>query len=116
MSKIAICSTGDTQSSLMDGRMGRCAYFIIYDTEQAVFSAIRNTGIDAAHGAGTGSVQVLLKQQVGIIIANRVGPKAFTAIQQGGIKIYACTEGTTVEVALQKYQNGDLKEITAPGH
>ena len=31
--KIGISSTGNTMSSLLDARFGRCAYFVVYDTD-----------------------------------------------------------------------------------
>ncbi|MEA1961517.1 MAG: NifB/NifX family molybdenum-iron cluster-binding protein [Bacillota bacterium] len=116
MSKIAICSTGSESTSLMDGRMGRCAYFMIYDTDKGQFSALANTGKESAHGAGTGSVQELLKNDVGTVVASRVGPKAFSAMQQAGVKTFACPEGTTVEAALKKLVDNELQEVNSPSH
>jgi predicted Fe-Mo cluster-binding NifX family protein len=89
---------------------------MVYDIEKEQFTAIANTGKESAHGAGTGSVQELIKHHVDTVIANRVGPKAFTAMQQAGVKMMLCSEGTTIEMALKKYLDHELQEITAPGN
>lgn len=115
MTKVAICSSGNTPSSMMDERLGRCQYFMIWDPEKLAFEAVTNNGIDAAHGAGTGAVQDLVKHGTKAVIANRVGPKAFTALQRSGIKIYSASN-MTVLGALEKFQANELEEIGSPSN
>jgi len=112
--KIAICSTGSSPSSLVDERFGRCAFFMVWDPETKQYEPLSNNGIEAAHGAGTGATQALIKSNVGLIISHRVGPKAFEALAQGGIKIFSGVAGKTVEAALQSYQADELHELLAP--
>ncbi len=114
--KVAICSTDSSPSSPVDERFGRCACFMIWDPETNQYEELSNRGTDAAHGAGTGAVQSLMKSNVGLVISQRVGPKAFEALKQGGIKIYCGVAGKTVEAALQSYQAGELKELLAPNN
>jgi len=114
--KIAICSTSSSPSSPVDERFGRCAYFMIWDPETNQYETLSNTGIETVRGAGTGSVQVLIERNVGLVIAQRIGPKAFMALKQGGIKVFAGGAGTTVEAALQSYQAGEMQELLAPNN
>ncbi|HHV16727.1 MAG TPA: hypothetical protein GXX58_09195 [Gelria sp.] len=114
--KIAICSTDSSPSSPVDGRFGRCSYFVIWDAEAKQYEALSNTGPDAAHGAGTGAVQALLRNNVDLVISQRVGPKAFEALQAAGLKIFAIGDAKTVEEALQSYEAGKLQELSSPNN
>lgn len=108
---IAICSSGDSMDSMVDGRFGRCPYFILWDREKTEHKALTNMGLDLNRGAGTGLAQELLNQGVGIVICSRIGPKAFTVLNKAGIKIFSSNEGVTVATALEKYQAGELEPL-----
>jgi len=112
--KIAICATSPSPSSLVDERFGRCACFMIWNPETGKYSSLDNNVHDAAHGAGTGAVQSLAKQDVGLVLSQRVGPKAFLALEQAGIKIFSGVAGKTVEDALKSYESGELSELLQP--
>lgn len=114
--KIAICSNGSSPSSKVDERFGRCACFMIWDPETNAYEAIANGATDAAHGAGTGAVQSLLQKNVGLVLSQRVGPKAFVAMEQAGIKILTGIAGKTVSEALQSYEAGELQELSSPSN
>ncbi|NLO21292.1 MAG: hypothetical protein GX119_04750 [Syntrophomonadaceae bacterium] len=111
MKNIAICSSGDNPTAAVDGRFGRCAYFMVWNPELSEFKVLENSGVDAAHGAGTGAAQVLLKSQVGTILTTRIGPKAFQVLNTAGIKIYQGQENITVQELLEKYLGGQLQEL-----
>lgn len=112
--KIAICASSPSPSAPVDERFGRCACFMIWDPAAGNYSSLTNNVNDAAHGAGTGAVQSLVKQDVGLVLSQRVGPKAFIAMEQAGIKIFSGVGGKTVEGALKSYENGDLPELLQP--
>lgn len=114
--KIAICSTGSSPSSPVDGRFGRCSCFMIWDAETKQYESLSNTGPEAAHGAGTGAVQALIQNNVELVISQRIGPKAFVALEQAGIKVFASSSDKTVEEVLQNYEAGELQEILAPNN
>lgn len=114
--KIAICSSGSSPSSPVDGRFGRCNCFMLWDSESEQYEALFNTGPEAAHGAGTGAVQGLIRNNVEIVISQRVGPKAFLALQEAGVKIFAGGSDKTVEATLQSYEAGELQELSTPSN
>ncbi|CFX17385.1 Dinitrogenase iron-molybdenum cofactor biosynthesis [Syntrophomonas zehnderi OL-4] len=114
--KIAICSTGSSPSSQVDERFGRCACFMIWDPETKDFEPLANPAADAAHGAGTGAVQTLLNKNVGFILAQRVGPKAFAVLKQADVKIYGGIVGKTVTEALDSYRAEALPELLSPSN
>lgn len=108
---IAICSSGDSMDSMVDGRFGRCPYFVLWDEEKSEYKALNNKGLDLNQGAGTGLAQELLNQGVGIVICSRIGPKAFTVLSKAGIEIFSSHEGMTVATALKKYQARELSPL-----
>jgi len=112
--KIAICSTGTSPHSPVDERFGRCLYFMIWDPQTEQYEMLSNSGTEAAHGAGIGAVQSLIKSNVGLVISHRVGPKAFLVLEQAKVKILSGVAGKTVEEALTSYQNGELTELLVP--
>jgi predicted Fe-Mo cluster-binding NifX family protein len=112
--KIAVCSSDSSPSSPVDGRFGRCKFFMLWDPETRQYKPLANTGPEAEHGAGTGAVQALIQNNVGMVISRRVGPKAYVALKEAGIKVFAGTGGKTVEAARQSYEAGELHELLTP--
>lgn len=114
--KIAICSTGSTPASIVDERFGRCAYFMIWDPETKAYAPLSNTSTESAHGAGTGAIQKLAENKVGLILSQRIGPKAFAVLEQADIKIFSGITGKTVAEALKSYEDGELQELLTPNN
>jgi predicted Fe-Mo cluster-binding NifX family protein len=73
--KIAITSTGNTLESKIDERFGRCAFFVIYDTESKATEFIPNPHKDAESGAGPAAVQLVASRGAGKIVAGEFGMK-----------------------------------------
>ncbi len=73
--KIAITSTGNSLDSAIDKHFGRCAYFVVYDTESKAIEFIPNPNKDAEEGAGSASVQVVSSRNVNKIISGEFGMK-----------------------------------------
>lgn len=111
--KIAICTGGDSPSASVDGRFGRCSYFLLWDDDQPTFEVIKNSGPDINHGAGTGAAQDLIRRGTGVLLCNRIGPRAFTIFQKAGVKIYKVEENLDANTALERYQAGELPLLKA---
>ncbi len=73
--KVAITSTGNTLDSKLDQRFGRCAYFLIYDSETKAMEYIPNPNKDAQEGAGPASVQLVASRGVSKIVSGEFGIK-----------------------------------------
>lgn len=73
--KVAITSTGNTLDSILDPRFGRCAFFVVYDTENESMEFIPNPNKDIEEGAGTASVHLVASRNVSKIIAGEFGIK-----------------------------------------
>lgn len=111
---IAISSAGQTMDSIVDMRFGRCSYFIICDPAGKETKTVQNKGQWSGGGAGIAAAQQLLDEKIDVILTGNLGPNAYELIQRAGGKAYYCEEITIYE-ALEKYRNGQMKEIVAPG-
>jgi predicted Fe-Mo cluster-binding NifX family protein len=103
--KVAITSQGNQLSSEVDPRFGRCAWFILGDTDDGSWEAVDNTSSQqAAHGAGIQSAQTVARHGAQAVLTGHCGPKAFGALTAGGIKIVEGATGTVAD-ALEKYKS-----------
>ncbi len=73
--KVAITSTGNNLESTLDQRFGRCAFFVIYDTDTKGMEFIPNPNKDAQEGAGPASVQLVASKKAEKIISGEFGIK-----------------------------------------
>lgn len=73
--KVAITSTGNSLESRIDERFGRCAYFVIYDTQSKSMEFIPNPHKDAESGAGPATVQLVASRGVKMIVSGEFGMK-----------------------------------------
>lgn len=111
--KICITSRGDTLDAEVDPRFGRCAYFVVVDTETQAFEAIQNPNTEAAGGAGIQSGQFMVDKQVNAVITGNVGPNAFQTLQAAGIDVITGVAGSVKE-AVEKYNNNEIKPTQGP--
>ena len=109
--KVAISATGSALNASVDRRFGRCPWFLFVDGASLNYEAIENKSADDSSGAGTACAQLVLEKGADAVISGQVGPNAFEALKQGGIKIFVAPEGMSVREALTKYQNGELKQM-----
>lgn len=73
--KVAITSTGNTLDSIIDSRFGRCAFFVIYDTESKSTEFVPNQNKENVEGAGPASVQFVASRGVGKVVSGEFGAK-----------------------------------------
>lgn len=112
--KIAIGSTGDLPSSKLDGRFGRCAYFLIWDPETGSFESLANADNEFNQGAGISTAQALLNKGVKAVVASRIGPKAFAVLQRAGVVLYEGSEEIDATCVVKKLEAGELRILEQP--
>lgn len=112
--KIAICSTGDLPSSKLDGRFGRCAYFLLWNPATGSFESLPNHDNDLDQGAGASTAQALLNKGIKAVVASRIGPKAFAVLQRGGVAVYEGPEGIDAASAVKKLEANQLPVLERP--
>jgi predicted Fe-Mo cluster-binding NifX family protein len=111
--KVAVSATEPSLNAAVDPRFGRCAYFVIIDTETMQFEAVPNTSRSAPHGAGIQSAQTIVSKGVKAVLTGNVGPNAYQTLSATGIKIIIGATGTVRET-ITRYKKGDLKETSSP--
>ena len=109
--KIVVSAKGGTPESEVDPRFGRAACFLVFDTESGAWQAVDNvSAISAAHGAGIQSAETVCRLGADTVISGHVGPKAFTVLVAGGVKIYR-GDARTAREAVEAFQRGQLAEL-----
>ena len=73
--KVAITSTGNSPDSKLDSRFGRCAYFVIYDTENHATEYIPNPNKENIESAGPASVQLIASKGAVKVVSGEFGAK-----------------------------------------
>jgi predicted Fe-Mo cluster-binding NifX family protein len=98
--KTAITSTGNSLDSKMDQRFGRCAYFVIYDTESDGLEFIPNAGKNAPEGAGPAAVQLVASRDVKKIVSGEFG-----------IKIKSLLDRLKIQMIILKEPEKSVQEV-----
>ncbi len=114
--KIAISSTGKDSSSQIDPRFGRCAYFVVFETDDASFETYDNANVALGGGAGIQSASFLASKGVRAVLTGACGPNAMKVFATANVEVYTDQTGTVKE-AVERFQKGGLKpsaEATVP--
>ena len=111
--KIAVSSSGKNLDSQIDPRFGRCAYFLIVDTDDMNFEAFDNESIALGGGAGIQAAQFVASKGAKAILTGNVGPNAVKTLGAAGVEVFVGQNGTVGE-ALERYKGGDLQPTSAP--
>ena len=105
--KIAVSSYGKDLNSQIDPRFGRCAYFLIVNTEDMSFEAFENKGVSLTGGAGIQAGQFVISKGAKAVITGNCGPKAVQTLSAAGVELFTGHPGSVIE-ALKKYKSADL--------
>ena len=111
--KIAVSSSGNNLDSQIDPRFGRCAYFLIVDTDDMNFEAFDNESISLGGGAGIQAAQFVASKGAKAVLTGNVGPNAVKTLGAAGVEVFVGQNGTVGE-ALERYKRGDLQSTSAP--
>jgi predicted Fe-Mo cluster-binding NifX family protein len=111
--KVAVSSSGKNLDSQIDPRFGRCAYFIIVNTDDMSFETFDNEAIALGGGAGIQSSQFVVSKGAKAVITGNVGPNAVHTLSAAGVKIFTGQTGSVRE-AVERYRKGDIKPQGSP--
>lgn len=106
--KIAVSATQPRLDSEVDSRFGRCACFVMIDSETMEWQGIENRDAAMASGAGIGAAQMVASHGAGAVITGVVGPKASQALAAAKIQVFTGAAGT-VRQAVEAYKAGQLQ-------
>ena len=109
--KVAISSSGRDLDSQIDPRFGRCAYFLIVETDDMSYEAFDNENIALGGGAGISSAQFVASKGAKVVITGNCGPNAVRTLSASGVELFINQTGT-VKGAVERYNNGELMSTT----
>jgi len=102
--KIAVSATGGSMSALVSEQFGRCAYFLIVDTETMKFEPVSNDAADMTGGAGPAAVKLISGRGAKVVLTGKAGFNAETALKSAGIEIISGVSGAiTVKQAVEDF-------------
>ena len=109
--RIAISASGQDLDSQIDPRFGRCAYFLIVETDDMSFEAFNNDNIALGGGAGIQSAQFVASKGVKAVLTGNCGPNAVQTLSAAGVELFVGQSGR-VKDAVEKYKSGNLRPVT----
>ncbi|TET79223.1 MAG: dinitrogenase iron-molybdenum cofactor biosynthesis protein [Candidatus Cloacimonadota bacterium] len=102
--KIAVSVTSGTMNAQVSGKFGRCAYFLIVDSETMKFEPVSNPGIGMMGGAGPEAVRLISSKGAEVVLTDAVGPNAQSALDAAGIKVVTgFRSDMTVKEVVEEY-------------
>ena len=111
--RIAVTSTGPGLDDSVEARFGRCAYFLIIDTDTMQYEAIENPNIALGGGAGIQSAQLMSAKGVTIVLTGNCGPNAFNVFGQAGIQVIVGISGV-VRNSVEQFKTGAFSSASGP--
>lgn len=112
--KITITASSPSLDAEFDPRFGRCAYFLILETETMQWEAFPNPGINASGGAGTQAAQFIAKQKVSAAISGDFGPNASSALNAAGVLMYLNKTAGNIQNIVKRFNAGELQQVSVP--
>jgi predicted Fe-Mo cluster-binding NifX family protein len=109
--KVVVSSTGKDLDSKIDPRFGRCAYFIVADTDTMSYEAFDNGNLALGGGAGIQSAQFVASKGAKVAITGNCGPNALRTLAAAGVEVIVGQSGSVRRV-VEDYKAGRLKTTT----
>jgi predicted Fe-Mo cluster-binding NifX family protein len=111
--KICISSTGKDMNSQIDPRFGRCAYFIIIQTDDMRFEAVENTYKSLGGGAGIQAANFIHSKDVQTVLTGNCGPNAMNVFSECSIPVITGQAGS-INDAVARFKDGGLTPSVHP--
>jgi predicted Fe-Mo cluster-binding NifX family protein len=111
--KLCVTAVAAGLKAPIDPRFGRCAFFVVVDTDTMAAESVSNPSADAVSGAGIQAAQMVARLGVSVLVTGKIGPNAIQSLSAAGIEIYQ-HQGKTVKDVVEAFNKGELAEITSP--
>jgi predicted Fe-Mo cluster-binding NifX family protein len=110
--RVAITATAPSLNAAIDPRFGRCACFLLVDTDSMRFESFDNTADARGCGAGIQAAQRMAQQGASAVITGNCGPNAYQTLTAAGIEVFTGCSGTVAE-AVGRFASGQLRAASA---
>ena len=97
----------------MDQRFGRCAYFLIVDTDTMDYRAIPNPNVEAPSGAGIASAELVAREGAEVVLTGECGVYAFDALSRLGVKVVTDVKGKAID-AVRAFMRSQMPFAEGP--
>lgn len=111
--RIAITSEGPSLDARIDGRFGRCRYFLIVNTDDLSFEVIENHNAALGGGAGIQSAQMVADREVTHVFTGACGPNAYQVLSAAGIEVVTGCSGMVTDV-VDQFRNDSYRAAKGP--
>jgi predicted Fe-Mo cluster-binding NifX family protein len=112
--KVAFSTEGLNLEAILDSRFGRCARFLVLDSENGSFTLVENSqNLNATQGAGIQSAQNVIESGAQALVTGHCGPKAFKVLHAAGIPIYLA-ESEPIRELIHSFEQGTLSQLLEP--
>ena len=109
--KIAVSAKGHSAQDPLDPSFGRCAGFVVYDSDNGSYSFLDNSRQkNLNQGAGIQTAQMLSQAGIAVLISGQIGPKAMQALGNTQIQVFS-SSAQTVQEAIDAWQENALQPI-----
>ena len=105
--KIAVTAKGPTLEDHVDPRFGRCAYFVVIETDDMTATPVENKNSSVGGGAGIQSAQLMAENDVKVVLTGNCGPNAYQTLEAADIQVIVGVTGTVRE-AVEQFKAGTL--------
>ncbi|MFH0816058.1 MAG: NifB/NifX family molybdenum-iron cluster-binding protein [Methanobacteriota archaeon] len=95
--KILVTAKDRGLDAEVDGRFGRCPFFVVVDSSTMAATSVENPGTKATGGAGVAAAQGALDLKPDAILTGEVGPHAMKMLEGSGVKIVTGAKGSVRE-------------------
>lgn len=105
--KVAVSAAEPKLTALVEHHFGRCAAFVIVDTDTMEWKGLENASAHADGGAGVKTAEALSQEHVEAVLTGSCGPNAYQVLKAAGIRIVTDVAGR-VDYAVEAYKRGSL--------
>lgn len=107
----------ESVSAEVSDSFGRCAYFLIHDTETKENVFADNSAAQSSGGAGIKAAQVVVDSDVHVLLTPRCGQNAADVLTSADITLFKTLPGSA-EFNIAAYVKGELAALDeiSPGH
>ncbi len=110
---VAVSAMAPSLSAAVDPRFGRCACFVLVDTDRMSFEALDNASSSLGGGAGIQSAQHVAAAGARAVLTGSCGPNAHQTLRAAGIDVVVGCRGTVSDV-VGRYVRGELPVAREP--
>jgi len=111
--RVAVTASQPTMDAPVDPRFGRCAHFVIVDTDTMAVETVANSSVGLGSGAGIQAGRLLADAGVASVLTGHCGPNAYDTLAAAGIQVVVGCQGSVAE-AVEALKAGHLAPAEAP--